>query len=382
MNVYINYILYIGAIFCLLLYLVGKYRNKFSKKYFSLLIVILFTYIIGVLIALLRGFHLDRPLDLIYVDLFKSTAFPLSLVFAGLISKIQKIKRVEKLFLLLCIIFSIIIFIDKTFRLTPLGNIIKASTVQLYNLSFIGFWGLYLLSKNRYKKIARFIILLSWLTAIFSLTKWNFFPILILPLLWIIIETQKRKRKTKKQIITAIILIIILASMGFIFRNNIVYFSSEGQYETWHSYWQTRVVAGDLLESGHVRSSGRFKIWNDLLQQFSKSPLVGIGFGARPTFKSVPDHNMFIFFLTRFGFLLSTVMIIFSFMLIIHILKFKYINKINRLILFSLIFYYFFFSASIGSSWSQLINGLTVGIIIGFIIHPRNNDILKRYKQK
>jgi len=377
MNIYINYILYVGAIFSLLLYIIGRYKNKFSKKYFSLLLGILFTYIVGTLIGFLKGISLNNSQEFIYNDLLKSAVFPLTLVFAGIMSKVRNIKYTKKIILLLGFMFSVIIFINKFLGIIAPGNLIKASTVQLYNLSFVGFFGLYLLSKKYHKNIARFIILLSWLTALLSLAKWNFIPVIIFPFLWIIIETKKIN--IKKRLIFCFVILIIFASLIFNLRNNIVEFASNGHYNSFNSYWRSRVITENSLKNEEIRTGGRIKIWSDLLQQFSKSPISGVGLGARPTFLNVEDHNMFIFFLVRFGILLFSIMMIFLLILILHILRCPTVNKTNRLILFTL-FLYFFFSASIGSCFGQIINGLTIGGIVGIIINPRNADILIKNK--
>ena len=110
-----------------------------------------------------------------------------------------------------------------------------------------------------------------------------------------------------------------------------------------------------MIPSGGIRAGGRFDIWSDLLQQFLKNPLLGVGFGIRPTFLDVEDHNMFIFFLIRFGIPLFCVFIILLIKLILHILQYQGISKISRLILFTL-FTYFFFSASVGSCFGQMLN--------------------------
>ena len=175
---------------------------------------------------------------------------------------------------------------------------------------------------------------------------------------------------TKKRVIFCIIVIAVLASVLFNFSDNIVQLSRNERYNTWQSYWHTRVVAGDLLEGGHVRSGSRFIIWGDLLRQLSESPFLGIGLGSRPTFGDVEDHNMYIFFLIRFGIPLFCIAAILSFTLIMHMLRYQAIGGTNRLILFAL-FAYFFFSAAVGSSFGQLLNGLTVGGIAGIILNPR-----------
>ena len=369
MMIYVNYLLYIGTIFILLLYLVGKYREKFSKKYYSLFLGLLFVYITGSLIAFLRGISFGNSPELIHMDLFRSTIFLLWLAVAGLLSRVRDIRHIENLAIILALISAVGILSHKLFGgFGLLGDIIKPSTVQLYNLSFVGFFGFYLLANKRHKNIGRFIILASWGVAVLSLAKWNFFPVVIFPLLWIIIETKRIN--IKKRVILCIIIITILISVLFSFRDNIIRFASEGRWQTWRSYWYSRVVAGDLLEDGEIRSGGRFKVWNDLLQQFSKAPLLGIGFGARPTYLDVEDHNMFIFFLVRFGIPLFCIVAVLVAMLFIHMLRYQALGRMNRLILLVL-FAYFFLSAAVGTSFGQILNGVTVGGITGIILNPR-----------
>lgn len=379
MNIYLNYFLYIGAVFALLLYLAGRYKGKFSIKYYSLFLSLLFVYVIGALIALLRGMSLNNPSEFIYSDLVRSMVFPFCLVFAGLISRVQRIRYIEKIFLFFILIFIGVILIYRFTGFALLGDIVKISTVQLYNLSFIGFFGFYLLANRRYKNVGRFIILSSWSMALLSLAKWNFFPVVVFPLLWIFIETKSMN--IKKRVILCIIVIAVIASVSFNFRDNIVQFSHSYRYNTWQSYWHTRVVAGgDLMQGGYIRSSGRFLIWGDLLRQFSESPFLGIGFGARPTFLDVEDHSMYIFFLVRFGIPLFCIAAILLIALIIHMMRYQAIGGTNRLILFVL-FAYFFFSAAVGSSFGQILNGLTIGGIAGIILNPRGAYFTAREKR-
>lgn len=373
-NVYINQLLYIGAFFILLLYLIGKHRGKFSVKYYSLYLTLLFTYIVGMSIAFINGIAFDNPPEFIYSDMFRSMVFPLSLAFAGLISRIRGIRHIENITILLVLIFVAGMLTYKFFGFALLGDIVKPSTVQMYNLSFVGFFGFYLLANNRHKIIARFIILTSWGFAVLSLAKWNFFPVLVFPLLWIIIETKGMN--TKKRVILCIIIIIVLALALFSLRTNIVRLASGHTWESWESYWYSRV----MIPGGRFRTGSRFRIWNDLLQQFSKAPLLGLGFGVRPTFLDAEDHNMFIFFLIRFGIPLFCLAAVLSLMLIIHILRHKDIGGGNRLILFTL-FGYFFLSAAIGTSFGQMLNGLTVGGIAGIILNPRNTYIAMKEKR-
>jgi hypothetical protein len=376
------------AIIALLLYLVGRYKGKFSIRYHSLLLSLLFVYITGTFLALLRGISLNNPSEFIYSDLFRSMVFPFSLTFAGLIARVRGIRYIEKIFLFFILIFITGILIYRFTGFALLGDIVKTSTVQLYNLSFIGFFGFYLLANRHYKNIGRFIILSSWGIALLSLAKWNFFPVVVFPLLWIFIETKWMN--TKKRVILCIIAIAVLASVLFNFRDNIVRItysarynprmSFEARHNTWQSYWHTRVVAGHLLEGGHVRSGSRYIIWGDLFRQLSESPFLGRGFGARPTFEDVEDHNMYIFLLIRFGIPLFCIAAILSLALIIHMVRCQAIGGTNRLILFAL-FAYFFFSAAVGSSFGQMLNGLTVGGIAGIILNPRGAYLTAKEKR-
>jgi len=371
MNIYINYILYIGAIFSLLLYLIGKFKNKFSKKYFSLFLGLFFVYIAGLFVALIRGISLNYPQNFIISDLLRSMVLPLSLAFAGLIARLKNIKKIINFAILFSLVFIIVIFVHKLFNFAILGNLIKPTTVQIFNLSAIGFLGFYLLTNKYHKNIGRFIILMSWITIVLSLTKWNFFPIIIFPLFWIIIET--RKINTKKRIILCVVIITILTSTLFSLRDNIIQVSTHERYNTFYSYLDSQVMKKDL-------SGGRFNIWEDLLQQFSKAPLLGIGFGVRPTYINVEDHNIFIFFLIRFGVLLFFIGTMLSIILMMYILRCKNIKKINRLILFLLSIYFLQTSAVDTVPFGQIMNGLMVGGISGIILNLRNADILIKNK--
>jgi len=374
-NVYINYFLWIVAILALLIYLNGKYKNKFSIKYYSLFLSLLFIYIIGIAIAYLEGINFNNPIKFIYGDLSRSMILPLSFAFTVLVSRTRNIKYFENIISILALIFMAILFIYKLFGFNIFKDIIKLTTVQLYNTSFIGFFGFYLLEKKHYKIIARFIILISWFLAILSLAKWNFFIVLSFPILWIIIETKKMR--TKKRIFLCITILIILVVVFLNFKTDIVRFSSKNVWESWESYWYARVMTPE----GRILDGSRFKIWGDLLQQFLKNPLLGIGFGARPTFSDVEDHNMFIFFLIRFGIPLFCIFIVLLIKLIVHILNYQGISRINRLVLFAL-FVYFFLSASTGSCFGQMLNGLTVGGIIGIMLNPMSADIYKEKHDK
>jgi len=285
--------------------------------------------------------------------------FPLILVFVGLTARMKDIKYIENIFVLLSVIFSIVMLLSELFSLNLLGNLVKATTIQRFNLSFIGFFGFYLLANERYKNAGRFVILISWVMAVLSLAKWNFFPAIVFPLLWLGIET--RKVNWTKRIAIFLFVIIILSLVFYSFNDELV----ARQWGTWHEYLRQRIKPGNV-------SGGRFRMWSDLMQQFSKVPLLGIGFGARPTYINVEDHNIFIFFLVRFGAPLFFLFGLLVMILFIHILYSKSIKKINRLI-FLILFFYFFFAASVSTTFGQILNGITISIIAGIIIHPRNN---------
>lgn len=354
----------------------GKYREKFSKKYYSLYLGLLLIYISGTLIALFRGIGLNHNSNLIYDDLIRSMVFPLSLAFAGFISRIRNIKHIEVFAIFLASIFIVGMVVNRIFGLAMLGDLVKITTIQIFNISAVGFLGLYLLANKYHKNIGRFIILASWGTALLSVVKWNFFPIVILPLIWIILET--RGISGKKRLVFCLLVVVILSSILFSFRDNIVRFATG--YKSWDSYWHSRVVAGDLFKGGEIKTGRRLEIWKDLLDQFSGSPLLGIGFGARPTFLNVADHNMFIFFLIRFGAPLFCMAVVLSVILIIYMLRYRYINGTSRLILF-LLFVYFFQTSMIDTvPFGQMINGLVVGGIAGIILNPRNKHITIKEK--
>ena len=358
-NVHINQLLYIGAFVILLLSLVGEYRDKFLAKYYSLYVTLLFTYIVGMLIAFFRGVYFDNPPEFVYSDAFRAMVFPLSLAFAGQVSRIRNIRHIEGVMLIFVLTFGVGLVIHKLFGFALFGDIIKLSTVQMYNLSFAGFFGFYLLANRRHKIIARFIILISWWLAVVSLAKWNFFPVLVFPLLWTLLEA--RGMSTKKRVTLSIIVTTLLMLTLFGLREKIVRFAAGNTWESWESYWYSRVMKADL-------SGGRFMIWGDLLRQFSKAPLLGLGFGIRPTFLAVEDHSMYIFLLIRFGIPLFCIVVALSVKLITHMLCCKGIGWANRLVLLTLLGY-FSLSAAVGTSFGQMLNGLTVGGIIGLILN-------------
>ena len=368
LNVYINYFLYATAIVGLLVYFVRTPRGRFAWKYYSLYWKFFFVYICGFLLAFLVGSN--NPKSYFFSDILRSITFPVSLAFTGLLLQIRKTKRAENITLVFILIFVLGVIFSKLWNINLFGDTIKYSTVQAYNLSFIGFFGFFLLTNRRHKIFARFIILGSWGIAVVSLAKWNFFPVLIFPFLWILLET--RQKITKKRVMTSLVISTLIILLLLYYRDNIVQFGLENTYQDWDSYWFSRVVKADI-------SGGRFMIWLDLLRQFSEHPLKGLGFGIRPTYSDVEDHSLYIFLLIRFGIPLFCLVTLSSLKLIGHIFHNEELTGPNRLVLFSL-FCYFFLSSAYGACYSQMLNGLTFGGITGIILSRANTHIVTKKK--
>lgn len=367
MNIYLNNIFYLGSIVILILYLAGHYHSGFSKKYYSLYLGLLLVYVVGISIAILIGLESNHPLVLIYYDLLISMVFPFTLALIGFMSRLNDIKRVEKIIIFLFLIFVLVMLINRLFGLAVLGDLAKVTTRQLFNISVVGFFGLYLLVNRHYQSIGRFLILISWIVIVLSLAKWNFFAITILPLSWIIIEA--RRIVNRQKLFFCLIALIVLVSVLIGFRDQITHFATG--HPTWQTFLSKRVVTGNLLAGGEIRTGSRLLIWSDLLQQFSRSPILGIGFGARPTFLNIADHDIFIFFLVRFGLPLFCLATVLSLMLIIQMLHYQQINKVSRLILLMLWIYFFQNAAIDPVPYGEIINGLVFGIVVGIILNPQ-----------
>jgi len=129
------------------------------------------------------------------------------------------------------------------------------------------------------------------------------------------------------------------------------------------------------LSDGGLRDGSRFMIWNDLLQQFYKSPWLGIGYGARPTFLNVADHNIFIFFLVRFGAPIFITLFILTFGLFVHMLYFVRIGRISRFVLFSLFLTYFLTSAIDPKPYAIITNSLLTAAIAGVILNTKSKTV-------
>jgi O-antigen ligase len=289
----------------------------------------------------------------------------------GLLSRIKQVDKFKKRLTCLAIVFLFSFLLVRIFETNLLGNLVLRTSAQLLNVTFMGSYGLYLITEKRYKKIGQLIAIMAWVILVISFTKFYFIPIILLPLTWALIETRNFNRL--KRFVGILIIIIIITSSLFIFRDNITSFATS--YPSFNAYWHGRVVDGSLLSDGGLRDGSRFRIWNDLLQQFYRSPWLGIGYGARPTFLNVADHNIFIFFLVRFGAPIFITLFILTFALFVHMLSFVKINRMSRLVLFSLLLTYFLTSAIDPKPYAVIINSLLAAVIAGVILNTKSKTV-------
>jgi len=214
-NIYIDSTFYAGSILAIIFYLLGKYKTEFDRKYYKIFIAIFFFYLIGVSIALYVGTIHENASNLIYDDFRASTILISMLATIGLLSRIKQVDKFKKILTCLAVIFLFCILFVRILETNLLGNLVKITSVQLLNVTFLGFYGLYLITEKKYKKFGQLIAVMAWTVLVISFTKFYFIPIILLPLTWILIVTRNFNRV--KQLVGILLIIIIITSSLFFF---------------------------------------------------------------------------------------------------------------------------------------------------------------------
>jgi len=261
------------------------------------------------------------------------------------------------------------------------GNLFGATTVNLSVVSLLVIAGLqYYYRYNG--KLGLYIATLGYIITVASLAKWNFVVILFTPYLIYKILAEK----TKSNAFTRINLFIgsgILVFFLFLAKDKILNsFASINQFDDIESYFNSRVLrtktdnssieSGVLLIEGDVgiKDGARFMIWMDLINKTMDSPFFGIGLGTRAGNNAkidIEDHSIFIFFLSRFGFILF--LLFFYKVYKLYKIYYKIIEnpkyKLSKLLL-TLLLLNFYFQASVGNIWGQILYVLMLGLIVHF----------------
>jgi hypothetical protein len=352
-------------------------------------------------IGLIKGFSLGNGALQIKQDVTKIFIFvfflglPIYIVF----QKRNFLLNFSKYFNFFSIIYTILVSLsliivgsvnEENHSIYP-GNLFGASTVNLTIISAWAFYGIAIFNLTG-KKLFLYWSALCYVDCLISLAKWNTIAIICYPiLLGLTISANFNITKgQKKQLFAGFLLLIVLLftqinliltpfvkSAGWAnfdeFLNNRVF----GDSENTANLSQTVNVGDAGLKDG-----ARLAMWTDLVNRTLENPLIGIGFGGRALDYEgldVEDHNIFVTHFSRYGILLFLGWLWATFKIIKwlslkvnHHRKSKIINYA-----FYIIYLNFFFQASVGNVWGQILVALFIGISIGLMIFLNDEFLIK-----
>ncbi|MDD2635463.1 MAG: hypothetical protein PHW82_08190 [Bacteroidales bacterium] len=344
-------------------------------------------FLVGTFLSILMGIVSDNfPSSLANIDLSRVINFNLIFIIPiVLINKsLFKTNKFVKSFNVLLLIFTLLIgysLIKAGMGKSAFyGNFFRASTVNLTMVSTISFYGLIYYYLKR-KKIGLILMVLAWFISIASLTKWNFFVDIAVPILFIRVWHSKSKQKNfQKIIITSLSSILILLILLPNFKEYLDTFASMQNYTSFDSFLNSRVfrtvTAESSIESGTlfdfegrgISDGARFSMWHDLIKRTLNSPIFGIGIGVRAFDywdSIVEDHSVLIFIISRFGFIMGGGILYHIYKVIkssfafcrndkYPLLKYLYLGLIGN----------FLFQGSVGMIWGQLPVTLLLGVVL------------------
>jgi hypothetical protein len=391
---YIQSVIYIISTYFLVVLIASiPQSTKLRKIYFNARYCFLFV-LSGIALGNIMGSIYEKDTEKIITDNIRFFSFTLIFLVPIYVIRLpqkyggsleQKYRYFSYTYTLL--VFASLLLSTNKFESIYPGNLFGAST---FNLTIISSWSFYaLINYIRYKRNLDLIFcIIYWLVSIISLAKWNFFVMVSIPI-FLFHNTILLKNKIAAS--TKLFLIgFVCISLVFITLFNEVILNKVANldgYENFESYLNSRVfrdsentdnIDRGLIKVGNgqgVKDGGRGLMWEDLLDRTYKSPIVGIGFGARALEDigyEMEDHNIFLQFASRFGFPLSIISFIFIykyFKSLFTLFKYNYPNNKNIIIL---AFLNFFFQSSVGNIWGQCFVTLLIGAAWGLMLRPPN----------
>lgn len=391
---YLNNIILIGLYFPLIYFyfiyiytLTNKRILSEQKKKINKLLMVFF---ISTLIAIITAYFNNKfPSIFASIDILRLLHFILIFIIPPVLIRSKIFNKSSlgisfEIFLLLYVIaIGISLFTVGMGSSAFYGNFLGATTINLTLTSMIAFYGLF----NYYiyrSKIGLILAVLSWIISLASLAKWNFWIVFAIPLLIIQMLIVGNKKNLIQKLFFSLVLIAIFLQIVFpeILEYLNIFATLQG-HSSFEAFLDNRVfraitydnmsVSGTMFDFGERRISdgARLSMWDDLLQRTLEKPFFGLGFGARALEQyglNVEDHNVFVFFISRFGFIFSSLIIYY----IIQIIKQYYVflktqsKPLSKYIFLALIFN-FVFQSFVGMIWGQLPITLFLGIILSLM---------------
>ena len=387
-NNYIQIVLYFPLAYVLISLLTFTPKSLYFKKIkflFGLLFAVTF---FGLLIGTIYGIFLGKKLEYIQQDIIKLVAFVffLGLPFYIIAQKEKWIFSLNKYFNFFAFIYTVFVSLSLFFagNITQentsifVGNLFGASTV---NLTIISAWSFYSLAQYIITKKKYFLIwsLLCYLDVLFSLSKWNFIALIAYPIFIVFIVNANRTfSKFKKRIVIGIFCIPMV--LFFLNINSILepVVKARG-WDSFNEFLDDRVLGEQSIENGNIgnlqlKDGYRFVMWEDLISRTFDDPITGIGMGSRALENKgdfVEDHNIFVTHISRYGIPLFFLWMWLVLLVIKSLRNYIKTNSSSKVFLYIITIMYinFFFQASVGSIWGQLLVVILIGTSIGLMLY-------------
>lgn len=399
LNNYILIALYVPLIVVIFILLTFKPKDNFFKTFQVLFGVLFLVSIVGLIKGVLVGINLGKDSQYINEDISKLSTFIFFIGMPYFIIALNKnvLRRIFLVFNYSAILYTLLVSLslflagsaeDESVSIYP-GNLFGATTM---NLTIISAWAFYALSILYITKKKEFFLwsILCYIDIIGSLAKWNILAIIGFPVLLIVMfyynNNATKKSRKKYVIISLIIVAVFFANINIVLTP---FVKSQG-YESVEEFLFKRVY-GDpqgttiaLSEEQGIKDGARLAMWGDLLIRTKESPILGVGLGSRALDYiglNIEDHNIFITHLSRYGIPIFICWLILTFILIKRLRRYILNDHFSRIIkiIFVIIYINFFFQASVGNIWGQILVALFIGISIGLVLfkhrelHERNN---------
>jgi O-antigen ligase len=150
----------------------------------------------------------------------------------------------------------------------------------------------------------------------------------------------------------------------------------------WYSFndfLDDRVLGEQSIEYGNIgnvqlKDGYRFVMWEDLISRTFDDPITGIGMGSRALENKgdfVEDHNIFVTHISRYGIPLFFLWMWLVLLVIKSLRNYIKTNSFSKVFLYIITIMYinFFFQASVGNIWGQLLVVILIGTSIGLMLY-------------
>jgi hypothetical protein len=400
LNNYIQIVLYGPVILVLLALIAFTPKTNFFKSFKVYFGLYVFLSCIALVNGFLIGVSLGKDAQYIKEDFLKITTFVffIGLPYFTIALKPQQLKLLFRLFNYVGLVYTVLV----SFSLYIAGNVDTESSVSIYpgnlfgattmNLTIISAWTFYVFALYYFTKKKLFLVwtVFCYTDVLWSLAKWNIIALVGFPVMLILMfytNNQLTPAKRKKYTIVALGLVLLFfANIGLV-MNPIAKLQG---YESVDEYL-TRRVFGDAKNDANIGSAisvsgdqgikdgARLAMWGDLLIRTGENPIAGVGLGTRALDyigMNIEDHNIFVTHVSRYGIPLFIGWLVLTFLLIRKLRTYILADKYARIFKFTFTIMYlnFFFQASVGNIWGQVLVALLIGMSVGLLLY-KNKEI-------